>query len=141
MHALHDHLNERRRDHVRNEPLAYGFADNGEIIGAKIALEVVTVLRIGRRGAFAETVDPRRTFWIMVIELVVGRLEHLERHDLEVALLETLDDLADKPLAHAVGLDDDEGLFFFWVCGHKYASTLQRSLFFCKLPFVSIILL
>ena len=51
-------------------------------------------------------------FGVVIVHLLARGVEHLERDDLEVALLEALDNLADKAFAYAVGLDDDKRFFF-----------------------------
>ena len=50
----------------------------------------------------------------MCVHLAARGVKHLERHNFQVALLKALDYFSDKPLAHTVGLYQNECLFLLW---------------------------
>ncbi len=45
-------------------------------------------------------------------KVILGSGDHLEGDELEAALFEALDDIADESTLDGVGLDGDEGAFF-----------------------------
>ena len=93
----------------------------------KQSVWVMPVLVIGGSCFFAQALDPRLGFWIVPVHLFARCVRHLERHDFKVALLKALDNLADEPFAHAVGLDEHERFLFFWMLHCVPKNSLRRS--------------